>query len=95
MTSAEHFHHLEEELTALLKEVAALKHSDRSEVAHFLDMGEYGLALETLVGAAMEVGVSLSAEVVLRLRSLARLMEIEDSPARRYLDDLSGGQEAS
>ena len=86
MTSAEHFRDLEEKLVTLLKELPALSDSDRSEVLHFLDVGEYGLALETLVGSMVKDRQVLSSEIVLRIRNLAGLMGLKDSPIYDYLD---------
>lgn len=44
--------------------VPVLSDSERAEVQHFVDVGEYGLALETLVDIYAEEKRSVSADVV-------------------------------
>jgi hypothetical protein len=94
MTSAAHYRNLEEKLQELLAIQSTLKESDRSDVLHFIDVGEYGLALETLVGALIEDQQKLPTEVEHRVRDLAVLMDLADSPVVRYLGGSgpAGGQ---
>jgi hypothetical protein len=51
--------------------------SERSEIQHFIDVGEYGLALETAVGIYREENKSPSKEALVILDQLSDAMSID------------------
>jgi hypothetical protein len=85
VTSVKHYQMLEGEINALLASLPTLRDSDRTDVVHFIEVGEFGLALETLVGAFFEDGQKLPDEILPRVRQLVGLMDLTDSPVLRYL----------
>lgn len=65
---------IESSLTLLLSQLSsALSRSEAQEVRDFIDVGEYGLALETLVDIVAEEEKSISAE------ALRLIIELADS----------------
>jgi hypothetical protein len=54
-----------------------------TEVRDFLDVGEYGLALETAIGVLVEEGLRPSAPAVTMIGDLAARMGIADGPLVR------------
>jgi hypothetical protein len=81
-----HYRKLENELNTFLASLSTLADSEKSEVKHFIDVGEYGLALESLVGALVEKTNMLTPDVQPQVRRLANLMALTDSPIFDYLD---------
>jgi hypothetical protein len=72
-----HFEEVER-LLSRLNEASAevLSIEELSEVQHFVDVGEYGLALETAVGIYVEERKPVPAEVRELMRRLAEMMEM-------------------
>jgi hypothetical protein len=60
--------------------------SEQGEVIAFIDVDEYGLALETLAGIAIEERKQLPAEVILAMRAAAARMAIQDRIDWRRLE---------
>jgi len=56
------------------------------EVLHFINVDEYGLALETYVGSLVETRQPLPLDAEVLVRELATLMEMRDSPVLNYLE---------
>ena len=54
MTSSTHYQVLEQKLRELLQIKTDISEADRLEVLHFINVDEYGLALETFVGSLVE-----------------------------------------
>jgi hypothetical protein len=54
-----------------------LSETELQEVRHFIDMGEYGLALETLVDIFVEEKRGPGADVTSRIEELAQKMSID------------------
>jgi hypothetical protein len=67
---------LRETLSAL-DQVMTVK--EKIEVTEFVDVGEYGLALETLAALIVEDGKRIPRNAYDQIRELAMAMEIEDS----------------
>jgi hypothetical protein len=65
------------DVRALVAMLDSFTHSEREEVLHFVDVGEYGLALETAFGIAVEESKPLTPEAKQRIAKLAALMGIE------------------
>ncbi len=77
---------MEESLQALVKALpAGWTEADRAEVQHFIDVGEYGLALETLAGIAVEEDRPFDKAFLDRVAKPAEIMQMLDSPAIRDL----------
>lgn len=56
----------------------ALVESEVREVQEYVDVGEYGLALDTLIGIVIEESKQISEEVLDVVMELARLMELDE-----------------
>ncbi|MDC8756612.1 MafI family immunity protein [Janthinobacterium sp. hw3] len=64
--------------TALLRMLEEIfSAAEIAEVREFLDAGEYGLALDTLVDIVVEEGKRVDDDVALRVRMLATAMRLE------------------
>ena len=61
--------------------------AEQQEVRHFIDVGEYGLALETLVGIFAEEKKECAPAVRLQIADLAGRMSIDPGPLLRSLRD--------
>lgn len=59
--------------------------SEIAEVSEFVDVGEYGLALDTTVDIFVEEGKVASDDVIVLVQSLAAAMEL---PAAEYSERL-------
>jgi hypothetical protein len=71
-----------DEIEALFAKLLAvadrvLSQSEQTEVRKFIDVGEYGLALETAVDIFVEEGKKPSADVVSLIEQLAKAMSME------------------
>lgn len=71
------FDEIELLLSSLLSAASVLSRSERAEIQKFIDLGEYGLALETTVDIYSEERKVASAEVVMLVERLAEAMSIE------------------
>ena len=70
---------LEARLNSILSEGGGwLSPEESEEVRGFIDVGEYGLAFETLCGIIVEEGKSISPEVYRRLVQLGQLMKLDE-----------------
>lgn len=68
------------ELNALLAETASdLPQQDRENVAGFIDVGEFGVAFETLCTQMYEYDVLPSPDARARLAALGRRLELDPS----------------
>jgi hypothetical protein len=63
----------------LLSAAQVLSDSERAEIQHFIDVGEYGLALETAADIYVEEKKTASAEVLKLFEALANLMLMDSS----------------
>jgi len=64
---------------------SVLSDSERAEVQHFIDVGEYGLALETVIGIYVEEKKAASPNVVALIKRLAMAMSVEPAPLLQQL----------
>lgn len=67
----------------------ALSSSERAEIQRFIDVGEYGLALETAVDIYDEEAKSAPAEVVALVGRLAKAMAMDCVPLLKRLSGSS------
>lgn len=75
------FDEIESLLSQLLIATApVLSDAERDEVKRFVDVGEYGLALETAVAIYAEEEKMATAEVVNLIERLAAAMSMESAP---------------
>ena len=84
-----HYEDLEEHFERLLPTLPGQGWSDAeiAEVRHFLDHGEYGLALETLTSILLEGGKRITIDLRTVVATLDSKMEfVPESPVRRFLD---------
>jgi hypothetical protein len=84
MLGREHYQAIEslfERLLPLLE--FTFSKSQISDVKHFFDHGEYGLALDTCVGVFLEEKTHLTADIFQLLESLASLMEYRTADFQR------------
>lgn len=81
-----------ESLFARLLAVArtVLSESDCAEVQHFIDVGEYGIALETAVGAYVEAKKTASRETQDLIQRLALAMEMDAEGLLGHLRNEAG-----
>lgn len=78
---------LEERLSRLLKSLEeSFSSSETSEVQHFLDAGEYGLALETICGIITEERKVVGTDVVEQVKELREMMELESDILTEFLN---------
>ncbi|MEW5978411.1 MAG: MafI family immunity protein [Acidobacteriota bacterium] len=54
-----------------------LTDSERNEVMHFLDVGEYGVALETLCAIIEEEGKVIASETYLQIEAIGHRMAMD------------------
>lgn len=77
---------IEMDLVNLLRMTSWISQSDRDEVTHFINHGEYGLALESLVSAACDDEKNITDIHILEFKKVAIKMKKEHSPIiTRYL----------
>jgi len=55
---------------------AELSHSERAEVEHFIEVAEYGIALETLCDILREKGKSISSQTLEKIAHVGTLMNM-------------------
>jgi hypothetical protein len=82
---------LYEEIERLFEQLLAdpalgLSPAELSEVRHFIDVGEYGIALETAIGILEDDTKSVAVETMAKLRRLAEAMSLD---ADALLDQLA------
>lgn len=70
---------LESDLKELLGLMIDFTDHEVSEVEHFLNVGEYGLAFETLCAIVKEEGRTVSTDNLAIIQELAERMEIDSS----------------
>lgn len=66
---------------------ATFKDSEKSEVQSFVDVGEYGLALETLVDIAVEENKKIPEEAMSVVIELAGVMELDKKVYEKKLSE--------
>jgi hypothetical protein len=72
------YQQLERDLLAILDSIhETLTESESEEVRHFVEHGEYGVALETLSGIIEEEGKRISFEAYEQIHGLGERMEME------------------
>jgi len=72
------YQYIEEILLRLLGLLLAVfTESEKSEVQEFIDVGEYGLALETLVDIVYEEDKQISSEALRLVQELAEVMQMD------------------
>jgi len=72
------YQQLERDLLAILDTIhETLTESESEEVRHFVEHGEYGVALETLSGIIEEEGKRISFEAYEQIHGLGERMEME------------------
>ena len=78
MTNAEYYNSLELGLTHLQSDLASILVGSRfqDQIREFISVGEYGLALETIVSELIEGGHTIPQHVFDRITSLAKTMQI-------------------
>lgn len=69
----------------LVATASELSDSERAEVQRFIEVGEYGLALETAADIYAEEKRTASADVLAQVRCLAAAMSIEAEPLLQRL----------
>ena len=69
--------------------VSVLSDSERAEVQKFIDVGEYGIALETATNIYAEEKKIPSAEVVALVERLAEAMSMKSAPLLQRLPESS------
>lgn len=67
---------LENELRTLLESLDTFSDSEKAEVVRYVDVGEYGLALETVFDIALEESKVISKALKLSITRLAEKMGI-------------------
>ena len=72
------YQQLERDFLAILDSIhETLTESESEEVRHFVEHGEYGVALETLSGIIEEEGKRISFEAYEQIHGLGERMEME------------------
>ena len=80
------YRHIEELMVRLLTLLSAdFIASEKGEIQEFIDVGEYGLALETLVDIVIEENKQISGKVVSFIYRLAELMQLDKENLERKL----------
>lgn len=77
---------LDGDIRGVLVEIHALTPDQSGEIEEYLDAGEYGLALETLVDILVEERVEVPGDVVARIRAVAETMGTADEVGPRLSD---------
>jgi len=74
------FEKTERFLDALLADLSStLSSTERAEVVEFIDVGEYGIALETLVALIVEEHKQISLPIFQRIIALAESMGLRET----------------
>ena len=84
--SSHDFDRIEEGFAELLAGSLPFSPSESDEIKHFLDVGEYGIALETLIDIINEEGKSISRRALGLIGELALQMELLDEFESAGLD---------
>jgi hypothetical protein len=72
------YQYIEESLLRLLVLLSVVfTDAERSEVQEFIDVGEYGLALETLVDIVVEEDKQIPSKVLMLVDELSDVMELD------------------
>ena len=72
------YQYIEESLLRLLVLLSVVfTDSERSEVQEFIDVGEYGIALETLVDIVLEEDKQIPDKVLMLVDELSDVMELD------------------
>lgn len=78
--NASHYAVLERDLKGLLTDLSEVISTDEhAEVVEFIDVGEYGVALETLCGVILDGGYVIPILVLRRIADLGARMHIPSS----------------
>ncbi|MBI3560398.1 MAG: MafI family immunity protein [Gammaproteobacteria bacterium] len=76
----EDYQHIEELLIRLLNMLVAIfSESELKEVQDFIDVGEYGLALETLVDIVAEENKKIPRAAIVLVKELSTAMLLDES----------------
>ena len=79
------FQHIESWFAELHTAAAAgLSSTELDEIQKFIDVGEYGLALEVAVDICAEEKKAASTEVISIIERLAAAMDLDATPLRRW-----------
>lgn len=70
-----------------------LSNAEQEEIQRFIDVGEYGLALETAVDIYAEENKLASTEVMALIERLAEAMKLEATPLLQRLPGASSSNE--
>jgi len=84
------YQQLERDLLAILHSLhGTLTESESAQVRHFVERGEYGVALETLSGIIGEEGKRISYEAYEQIHGLGERMEMEPEVWERLRDSIA------
>jgi hypothetical protein len=84
------YQQLERDLLAILDSLhGTLTESESEQVRHFVEHGEYGVALETLSGIIGEEGKRISFEAYGQIHGLGERMEMEPEVWERLRDSIA------
>ena len=82
------FTEIESRFTSILERLGGLLSvAERREVEDFIDVGEYGVALETLSSLLVEERKVFSAETLCEIAALAETMGIRESVVTKALEE--------
>jgi hypothetical protein len=82
------FAEIERRFTSILDRLGVLLSvAERREVEDFVDVGEYGVALETLSSLLVEERKVFSAETLCEITALAETMGIRESVVTKALEE--------
>lgn len=88
MPDPDFYQRLEADLEALLGDLPAeWTATERAEVSKMIEVGEYGVALETLAAIAVEANRPLSLDLLHQINMLAERMDLRASAALGALND--------
>ena len=73
------YYWLESGLQTLAKELSCFSDSERAEVLHFVEVGEFGLALKTAYAIILEENLVVTSDNKLKMILLASEMGISDA----------------
>jgi hypothetical protein len=88
MPKMEHFQKIEKALTELLASTAHdISDAEKGEVQHFIDVAEYGLALETFCAVVVDKGISVRDEVRRQIIEIQKQMSMKSPIIERCLGE--------
>jgi hypothetical protein len=88
---AQSFEETERSLGAMLADLSGvLSSEERAEVVQFIDVGEYGVALETLAALIVEEGKRIPLSIFERIVGLADSMGLQEAIPSAALRDQVG-----